>query len=115
MRFPLLALTDAMGSPRRIWAPVDPNIAEPVSSIWWAKQNPCIQKMIDDGEMEQLGTGAARFNFALAGGRGTQTTLVLSSALSVHIIDAVLPNPVRAQIVADEPVILLRASLSCEC
>jgi AraC-like DNA-binding protein len=106
---------DAMRPPRSLWTLTDLDAHEPVSSVWSLASNPHVQKMLDSGEMELLGPGAARLNLALAGGSGTQTLLVLADGLSVHVVDAVFPNPIRATIHADEAVVLLRASLSSDC
>jgi AraC-like DNA-binding protein len=104
-----------MRTPRSLWAPNDLHTPEPVSNVWSLTRHQFVQKMIDSGELAELGHGAVRLNFALAGGSGTQTTLVLADGLSVQVVDAVFPNAVRAPIFADEAVIVLRASLSSDC
>jgi len=88
---------------------------EPVSNAWRGENDAVIQKLMSDGFVERLARNTLRLNLGLMGGSGLQTTYVLSRSVSVRVIDAVLPNSVRAHFIADVPLLQLRASLSVDC
>lgn len=74
-----------------------------------------IQQLIRDGFLERVAADTFRSNMGQLGGTGLQMTYVLSDSISVRVIDAVLPNSVRAHFIADVPFLQLRASLSFDC
>lgn len=88
---------------------------EPVSNAWKREGDVVIDRLLQEGVVERLAPDTYRFNMGRLGGSGTQTTYIASDTMSIRVIDAVLPNHAAARLIADVPLLQLRASLSCNC
>lgn len=88
----------------------------PVSNIW---RGPAMQQaepsLIDAGVFEEVAPSVLRTNYVALGGDGTYHQVRLDGDVVVGLIDLVSPEPTRQRLWADEPLLMLRASLSADC
>lgn len=92
---------------------------QPVSAIWLevstAEIDADLVRLIDEGAVELQRPDIIKYNFDRSGGSGTYCRYVLGDGVSVGIGDAVLPEATHQHFLADEPLLMVRASLASDC
>lgn len=67
-----------------------------------------------DGRVKRISRNGARFFFGAYGGSGVADLVRFPGGVEINVNNFVLPTLRRRSYVADEPLIMLRASLSCD-
>jgi AraC-like DNA-binding protein len=92
----------------------------PVSSIWQSdfevrSTGPAVPDEDETAGLSALAPDVVKVNYAAFGGSGTYLRVRVGPRLVVGLVNAVMPEPARARYVADQPLLMLRASLSSDC
>jgi AraC-like DNA-binding protein len=90
-----------------------------VSTLWHADARPAaevaVAELSEEGFIDQPHPDVVRYNFAQAGGSGSYLQVRIDTDLVVGLANIVLPEPAIQHYWADEPLLMLRASLSAGC
>jgi AraC-like DNA-binding protein len=97
----------------------DTRVRVPVSLVWRLDADPLAdpqtQRLVDAGVIDVPGPGLLQYNYAPLGGSGVYRQVVLSDELVVGLANLVFPREMRQHYWADEPLLMLRASLAADC
>lgn len=92
----------------------------PVSSIWQDdfELTRAVAEASDPDDAQAIDAPAPdvfKINYAAYGGSGTYLRVRVGPSLVVGLVNAVMPEPTRTRYLADQPLLMLRASLSSDC
>lgn len=88
----------------------------PVSNIWGGSPMDHVDPaLVESGIFEALAPSVIRTDYASLGGDGTYHQVRVDEDVVVGLIDLVSPETTRQRLWADEPLLMLRASLSADC
>jgi len=88
----------------------------PVSTIWRAApRDDSAPAEVDGSIFDHPAPAVFRVDYAALGGDGTYQQVRIDDDLVIGLVDLVSPEPTRQRLWADEPLLMLRASLSADC